>query len=91
MSENTINAALRYLGIDKKQQTAHGFRRTASTRLHEMGWPSDAIERQLAHAESNKIKGVYNAAEHLPKRREMMQAWADYLDGLKSGAQDGKT
>jgi len=57
----------------------------ASTLLHEMGWTSDAIERQLAHAERNPIKAAYNCAEHLPERRRMMQAWADYLDKLKRG------
>lgn len=65
--------------------TGHGFRSMASTLLHEMGWTSDAIERQLAHAERNPIKAAYNCAEHLPERRRMMQAWADYLDKLKSG------
>jgi hypothetical protein len=53
--------------------------------LHEQGWPSDVIERQLAHAERNKIKAAYNYAEYLPQRRKMMQAWADYLDMLKRG------
>jgi integrase len=86
MSENTVNAALRRLGYDKDVMTGHGFRTLASTTLHEQGWPSDMIERQLAHAERNKIKAAYNRAEHLPERRKMMQAWADYLDGLKRGA-----
>lgn len=86
MSENTVNAALRRLGYDKDVMTGHGFRTLASTTLHEQGWPSDIIERQLAHAERNKIKAAYNRAEHLPERRKMMQAWADYLDSLKAGA-----
>lgn len=86
MSENTVNAALRRLGYDKDEMTGHGFRTLASTTLHEQGWPSDIIERQLAHAERNKIKAAYNWAEHLPERRKMMQAWADYLDRLKAGA-----
>lgn len=85
MSENTVNAALRRLGYDKNEMTGHGFRSMASTILHEQGWPHEAIERQLAHAERNKVSAAYNYAEHLPKRREMMQAWADYLDRLKSG------
>jgi integrase len=59
----------------------------ASTLLHEQGWNTDMIERQLAHAERNKVKAAYSHAEHLPERRRMMQAWADYLDGLKAGAQ----
>ncbi|HEX2796549.1 MAG TPA: integrase arm-type DNA-binding domain-containing protein [Immundisolibacter sp.] len=85
MSENTVNAALRRLGYEKDAMTGHGFRTLASTTLHEQGWPSDIIERQLAHAERNKIKAAYNRAEHLPERRKMMQAWADYLDGLRAG------
>ena len=56
----------------------------ASTLLHEQGWPSDVIERQLTHAERNKVKAAYNYAEYLPQRRKMMQAWADYLEGLRT-------
>jgi len=66
--------------------TAHGFRGMASTMLHERGWSSDVIERQLSHAERNAVKAAYNHAEHLPARRDMMQAWANYLDSLKEGA-----
>jgi integrase len=85
MSENTVNAALRRLGYEKNEITGDGFRSMASTILHEQGWPHEAIERQLAHAERNKVSAAYNYAEHLPKRREMMRAWADYLDELKAG------
>lgn len=83
MSENTINGALRRLGYDQTQFTGHGFRSMASTLLHEQGFPTDVIERQLAHAERNKVKAAYNRAEHLPERRRMMQHWSDYLDRLK--------
>ncbi|MDA3914732.1 integrase arm-type DNA-binding domain-containing protein [Oleiagrimonas sp.] len=86
MSENALTAALRALGYDGDTMTAHGFRGTASTLLHEMGYPSDVIERQLAHKESNAVKEAYNRAQHLPERRKMMTAWADYLDGLRMGA-----
>jgi hypothetical protein len=55
----------------------------ASTLLNEQGWHPDAIERQLAHQEPNEIRAAYNYAKHLPERRRMMQAWADYLQGLK--------
>lgn len=85
MSENTINAALRRLGYTKEEMTGHGFRSMASTLLNEQGWHYDAIERQLAHAERNNVRAAYNFAEHLPERRKMMQAWSDYLDGLKAG------
>jgi integrase len=86
MSENTVNAGLRRLGYAKDEMTGHGFRSIASTLLNEQGWHRDAIERQLAHAERNNVRAAYNFAEHLPERRKMMQAWADYLDGLKAGA-----
>lgn len=86
MSENTVNAALRRMGYSKDEMTGHGFRSMASTLLHEHGWPQQVIERQLAHAERNKVAAAYNFAEHLPKRREMMQWWADYLDELAIGA-----
>lgn len=87
MSNNTVNAALRRMGYSKEEMTGHGFRAMASTILHEQGWPSDVIERQLAHTEGNSVKAAYNHAKHLPERRKMMQAWADYLDALKGGAQ----
>lgn len=84
MSENTVNIALRGLGYDGDTMTGHGFRAMASSRLNEMGWDERAIERQLAHAEPNEVKGAYNyAAKYLDIRKSMMQAWADYLDGLR--------
>ena len=86
MSENAVTAALRALGYDGDTMTAHGFRSTASTLLHEQGYPSDVIERQLAHKETNAVKDAYNRAQHLPERRTMMQAWADYCDALRIGA-----
>lgn len=51
------------------------------------GWNHQAIERQLAHAERNAVSAAYNFADHLTERRKMMRAWADYLDGLKAGAE----
>ena len=86
MSENTVNMALRRMGYEKSDMTGHGYRSMASTILHEQGWLHDAIERQLAHSDKNKVSAAYNYAEHLPKRRLMMQEWANYLDALRSGA-----
>lgn len=87
MSENTVNAALRRLGYAKDEMTGHGFRSMAASRLNEMGWNADAIERQLAHKEPNKVRAAYtHAAHYLEERTRMMQAWADYLDGLRNGA-----
>lgn len=86
MSENTVNAALRRLGYTGDEMTGHGFRSLAATRLNEMGYNADAIERQLAHAESNKVRDAYtHAAQYLAERKRMMQEWSDYLDNLKAG------
>jgi integrase len=85
MSDNTINAALRRMGYTSEEQTGHGFRSMASTLLNEQGFPPDVIELQLAHTERNKVRAAYNKAQRLPERRRMMQAWADYLDGLRAG------
>ncbi|MFZ2630356.1 MAG: hypothetical protein WA081_01790 [Desulfosalsimonadaceae bacterium] len=54
--------------------------------MNEQGWNRDAIERQLAHAERNSVRAAYNYAEFMPERKKMMQAWADYLEGIKAGA-----
>lgn len=84
MSENTLLYALYRLGYHSRQ-TAHGFRSIASTILNEQGWRSDVIERQLAHAERDNVRAAYNHAQYLSERRQMMQAWADYLDALQNG------
>jgi len=87
ISNNTLNAALRVLGYTKGQASAHGFRSTASTLLNESGdWRPDAIELQLAHRERDESRGAYNRASLMPERRKMMQAWADYLDELRTTA-----
>lgn len=86
MSSNAILSALRRMGYAKDEMSGHGFRSMASTLLNEQGWNRDAIERQLAHAERNSVRAAYNYAEFIPERKKMMQAWADYLEGIKSGA-----
>lgn len=80
-----MNAALRRMGYAKNEMTGHGFRSMASTLLNEQGWHPDAIERQRSHCEENDVRAAYNYAEYLPQRREMMQAWGDYLDVLRAG------
>jgi integrase len=87
ISENTLNAALRRLGYGSEEMSTHGFRAMAATRLNEMGrWNPDAIERQLAHQEANAVRRAYtHDAEFWSERVRMMQAWADYLDGLRDG------
>ena len=84
MSENTFLRCIELLGYRDKT-TAHGFRTTASTWLNEAGFSRDVIERQLAHAPRDKVRGVYNKAQWLPERAEMMQTWSDALDSMESG------
>jgi integrase len=86
MSKGTIRTALKSLGYESDTMTAHGFRTTASTLLNEQGWSPDAIERQLCHMPKDQIRAAYNRAQYLDERRRMMQAWSDYLDALKNGA-----
>lgn len=84
MSENTINAAFRRMGFSKDEMTAHGFRSTASTMLNESGlWHPDAIERALAHGDSNAVRGTYNRGHYWEERVRMAQWWSDHLDGLR--------
>ena len=86
MSENAINAAFRRMGYSKEEITAHGLRATASTMLNESGmWSSDAIERALAHGDSNAIRGIYHRGEHWEERVRMAQWWSDHLDRLQAG------
>jgi integrase len=88
MSNNGINSALRRMGFDKTEITGHGFRAMARTILDEvLQVRSDIIEHQLAHAVRDPNGRAYNRTSHLAERREMMQTWADYLDGLKSGVE----
>ena len=86
MSDNTVNQAIRRLGYDNSQMTAHGFRAMASTTLYELGYSSDLIERQLAHVVGNDVRRAYDRSENLPERKAMMKRYADYLDGLRIGA-----
>jgi integrase len=88
MSDNTILAALRRMGIDKEEMSGHGFRAVARTILDEvLGVRPDFIEHQLAHAVRDPNGRAYNRTAHLPERRKMMQQWADYLDALKLRAE----
>jgi integrase len=97
MTATTLNRALERMGFNGKGSigfSAHGFRATASTLLNEMGYRSDVIERQLAHAERDKVRASYNHAEYMDERKVMMQEWADFLKeptrkGTRSAARTG--
>jgi len=83
ISDNTLVAAMRRLGIQKSEQTAHGARAVASTLLNEQGWNSDLIEIELAHVPKDRVRAAYNRSMRIDERRKMMQYWADYLDSLR--------
>ncbi|KWR88576.1 tyrosine-type recombinase/integrase [Cupriavidus sp. IDO] len=85
MTDATLRQALKYLGWSGKY-SPHATRTTGSTRLNEMGYTADWIERQLAHTEPNAVRRTYNHADYLADRTKMMQAWADMLDSWKDGA-----
>ena len=83
MTPTTLNRALERMGFNGKDSigfSAHGFRATASTILNELGYRPDVIERQLAHAERDKVRASYNHAEYMEERRSMMQEWAEFVE-----------
>ena len=82
-AHNAINTALKtsLQGQAIPAFTIHDLRRTASTLLHENGWPSDVVEKALNHTIGG-VRGVYNRAEYASQRREMLQFWADFVDQL---------
>jgi integrase len=84
LSENTLNIALRSLGIDKNEHVFHGFRSSFSTLAREqLRLDDNLIELQLGHVEGNKVKAAYDRSQRLEERREMIYQWSDYLDYLK--------
>ena len=86
MSENAVNVAIRRMGYSKEQMTAHGFRSMASTLLNEAGYRHDVIEAQLAHSSADKIRAIYNRAQYMEERRNLMQEWANMIDSLRLAA-----
>jgi integrase len=88
MSNNGVLSALRRMGYGTQEMSGHGFRAMARTVLDEvLHFRPDYIEHQLAHAVKDPNGRAYNRTAHLAERRKMMAAWADYLDGLRAGAQ----
>lgn len=84
LSENTLNLALRSIGVDKNIHVFHGFRSSFSTLAREaLRLDGELIELQLGHVKGDAVRAAYDRSQRLEERREMMQAWSDYLDGLK--------
>ena len=90
LSENAINSALRRIGYTQDEMTSHGFRSTASTILNEYGFRPDVIEAVLGHQNENAVRRTYNRASYWPERVELMQKWADMLDGLRDPTSKAK-
>ena len=84
ISDMGLLNALRRMGYGQEEMTVHGFRSMASTLLNEKGYRAEVVEAQLSHHERNSVRAAYNHAEYLSERRQMMQEWADYLDGLRA-------
>lgn len=83
MSENTLNTALRRLGFSKDEATSHGFRSSASSLLNESGlWNSDAIERELSHADPDEVRGIYNRSAYWDERVRMAGWWAGQIKSM---------
>ena len=86
LSKNVMTNLLRKLGYSADVMSAHGFRATASTILHEQGWKPEVIEAQLAHLTGTATSRAYNRSIYLSERTTMMQSWADYLEAVRDGA-----
>ncbi len=86
LSKNVMTNLLRKLGYAADVMSAHGFRATASTILHEQGWKPEVIEAQLAHLTGTATSRAYNRSIYLSERTKMMQSWADYLEAVRDGA-----
>jgi integrase len=85
MSNGAILMALRRLGYQNKM-TGHGFRALAMSTIKErLGYRHEVVDRQLAHAQADKVASAYDRAQFLAERKKMMQEWADYLDGVAKG------
>ena len=90
MSENTMNIALRRMGISAEEHSSHGFRATASTLLNAANmFSSDAIERSLAHQDKDAVRRAYARGDAMTERKKMAQWWADHLDMLRSNQTQG--
>ena len=88
LSESAMNSALRRMGYQKDEMTAHGFRSSASTILNERGFNADVIEAALAHQDEDEVRRAYNRATYLKERVTLMQNWADLLDQFRQLGRD---
>jgi integrase len=85
IGQSTLNRALGRAQRGMAHFTVHDLRRTGATRLSEMGYNPDWIEKALNH-KLRGVRGIYNRAEYGTQRRKMLQEWADSLDSLQGSA-----
>jgi integrase len=86
MSNNTLLKAIERMGY-KGDMTGHGFRALAMSTLKEnLGYRHEVVDRQLAHAQKDKLESAYDRAKYLEERRKMMRCWADYIDCVAAAA-----
>jgi len=86
MSNGAILAALKRMGY-KNKMTGHGFRSLAmSTIKEQLGYRHEVVDRQLAHAQKDKVASAYDRAQFLDERKKMMQDWADYIEAIEKGS-----
>ena len=83
-NSSTANVALKRMGF-KGRLTAHGMRALASTTLNEQGFDSDIIEAALAHVDKNAVRGAYNRAQYIQRRRAMMIWWSEHIELAATG------
>lgn len=87
LSENALRVGLRTLGYSNDDHTPHGFRGSFSTMMNELEPQSKTmINAAIAHKISNEVEAAYNSAQYIEERRRILQKWADYIDGLRAGA-----
>jgi integrase len=80
----SLNRAIRRVGISKEQFTTHGNRHTAATIIgnHLPHIRRDVVDAQLHHKITG-VSGIYNRADFLEERKTLMEDWSNYLDNLQ--------
>lgn len=82
MSDATVEALMKRMGIQSDTAVPHGFRSTFKDWAGEVAaYPNELSEMALGHTIRNKAEEAYRRGVFLERRRDMMQHWADFCDG----------
>lgn len=87
INKESVRLMLNKAGL-KGQQSAHGIRSIGSTWLAEQNYPTEICEACLAHVSASKVRRAYQRSEFLEQRREIMQAWCDYVESCRAAAHE---